>query len=704
MARRSVFLSLLSALFLVCWVALPASAQEQEVRPPSQQVEAGVEFTKRVPVEDVTPSEDNQKLRTQARKGTREGRPFVYGKVISTAFTPEQHGVWERLPSGDWLWRIGIRSEEAVSLSLGFSPFELPAGAELFVHGPGDSVVRGPYRTEGRAKAKQQTPIVRTEEVIVELMVPSQSRDRVNIKIDHVVHAFDAVLSSPPRAGGHSLRKSGACNVDVACEQGWAWDQQIRSVARYTFRIGDGAALCSGSLVNNTGDTTRPYFLTAEHCVPTAEIAESMTFYWNYQSRTCRRPGSEESGSPLPITERVQVSTGATMRARYGNVHNNGNISNRPDLTLVEINDGDNDGMENDADDNDFLADYNLYLNGWNRTGNTTEGLVGIHHPAGHAKRISINRDPTTLAGFNASGTTHLQFGRWEVGTTEGGSSGSPAFNDNKRVVGVLSGGVPTRICGGGTEEGSAGNVLYGRLAPGFEKGDYPNLGGFTMADFLDPENTGQNVLEGREMSPDTEAPAEISSFRLEQANKTSVTLAWEAPGDDGTGGGAATRYAVRYSVNEPINTFEDFKDAQPVRDVPSPASPGTAQSVSVDVDSDSSYYFGIVAFDDVLRHSPVVTLEDGLVGTASVRALPVAPNPARQQARAAVAVEKAQSVQVGLYDALGRRVKLLLDREVEPYREIPVRIDVSSLSSGMYFLRVVGETGSSTQQVPVVK
>jgi lysyl endopeptidase len=708
MVRRTIFLAVVSV-FVLLWGADPANAQKQ-VQPPSQQI-TDVELTNRVPLQDVTPTEGNQRLRENAQERGGPSEPFTYGKVLSTDFSPEEQGVWDRLPSGDWLWRMRIQSEEAVSLSLGFSQFELPPGAELFVHGPDDDgVVRGPYRN-GKAGRKHHTPLVHGDELIVELRVPSQRRADVNVRIDRVVHGFSAALPSPERQKQKSLRKSGACNVDVACPPGWEWGQQIRSVARYTFEIvQDGQrfrGLCTGSLVNSTGDKARPYFMTAEHCVSTPEVASTMTFYWNYQSRACREPGSDESGEQLSLgdqssTFQGETSIGATMRARWGNVHNTGSITGKSDLTLVEIEDGDADGADDDADDNEFLTDYNLYMNGWNQENQPTDGVVGIHHPAGHAKRISIDRNPTEFDGWGGSGgDTHLLLGDWEVGTMEGGSSGSPAFNTNKRIVGVLSGGFGPG-CAGGGETGGGGDVLYGRVTPGFSNGDYFDT---TLGDFLDPKNTGTKTLAGREMSADTEAPGKVSPFELEGGNKESVTLTWEAPGNDGEEGGPVLRYALRYSVNEPISSFEDFKDAQPVRNVPAPKAPGTEQSVTVDVDPDSSYYFGIVAFDDVFRPSSLTTLEDAAISTKAVRVLPVAPNPARQRARTSVVVEKEQSVRVGLYDALGRRVRLLVDRKnAEPYRRIPVNLDVSSLSSGIYFLRAVGETGSGTQKVPVVK
>ena len=51
------------------------------------------------------------------------------------------------------------------------------------------------------------------------------------------------------------------------------------------------------------------------------------------------------------------------------------------------------------------------------------------------------------------------------------------------------------------------------------------------------------------------------ASIMFCQPAKAQVTLHWTATGDDGSGGGPATRYDVRYSTS-PINNLTDFANA----------------------------------------------------------------------------------------------------------------------------------------------
>ena len=58
---------------------------------------------------------------------------------------------------------------------------------------------------------------------------------------------------------------------------------------------------------------------------------------------------------------------------------------------------------------------------------------VGIHHPSGDIKKWSYDADASVSSewgGWGSSGTnTHWEVLDWDIGTTEGGSSGSPLFD-----------------------------------------------------------------------------------------------------------------------------------------------------------------------------------------------------------------------------------------------------------------------------------
>ena len=82
---------------------------------------------------------------------------------------------------------------------------------------------------------------------------------------------------------------------------------------------------------------------------------------------------------------------------------------------------------------------------------------------------------------------------------------------------------------------------------------------------------------------------------------------------------------------------------------------------------------------------------------------LPTYPNPVRGQATVRFAVPERQNVRIVLYDMLGRRVQTVVDTDAEGRTE--AQLDVSSLASGTYFLRMQTEDGPvDTQRVTVVR
>ncbi len=78
-------------------------------------------------------------------------------------------------------------------------------------------------------------------------------------------------------------------------------------------------------------------------------------------------------------------------------------------------------------------------------------------------------------------------------------------------------------------------------------------------------------------------------------------------------------------------------------------------------------------------------------------------PNPFRQQTTFALDVPEAARVMVAVYDALGRRVAVLLDGEVEAATH-RLSFDASSLPSGVYLVRATGAGATAMQRVTLVR
>ncbi len=81
-----------------------------------------------------------------------------------------------------------------------------------------------------------------------------------------------------------------------------------------------------------------------------------------------------------------------------------------------------------------------------------------------------------------------------------------------------------------------------------------------------------------------------------------------------------------------------------------------------------------------------------------------VTPNPIRDQGRLVLRVRTAQHVTVSVFNALGQRVETLHDASLSADTPHVFSLTALSLSSGSYFVRVVGETFSATRRAIVTQ
>jgi hypothetical protein len=152
---------------------------------------------------------------------------------------------------------------------------------------------------------------------------------------------------------------------------------------------------------------------------------------------------------------------------------------------------------------------------------------VSIHHPAGSEKKISTYTSSLSNSGWGQIGT------HWRViwsattnghGVTEGGSSGSPIFDNNKRIVGTLTGGASCcTVNGCGQQTGPNAPDFYGKMSHHWTGN--PNTAAQKLKVWLDPANTNVNVLDG--------SYTPCSSIGIEERSMDRSPLVYPNPGRD---------------------------------------------------------------------------------------------------------------------------------------------------------------------------
>lgn len=370
----------------------------------------------------------NEQLRLDSLEASdlRSGYRFAY--KFMTDYTPGNSGIRFVLPDGTKVWRLGIRSADARSINIMFSKYKLPEGARLFLYDPERTEVLGSFNHLNNSKL-ELLPIapIQGDELIIEYQEPAKVAFPGELAVGEVNHGYrDMKISGP-------VTDSGAfwCIPTLACYQDTTeqYDQISRSVV---LLIINGNTSCTGAIINNTANDKKPYLLTASHCLngqfsvqnPDYEqVAGSIVCYFNYESLECNQNGGVITPGP-----KDQTMASAHYRA----------VNENTDMALLEL-------LQTPP------ASYKPYYAGWNAANEGQAPYMGIHHPGGTVKRMNLLNGTLELESYKIpvidfNEKSHWKVSKWSTGSTAGGSSGSPLFDSDKRIIGALTGGAST--CG----------------------------------------------------------------------------------------------------------------------------------------------------------------------------------------------------------------------------------------------------------------
>lgn len=373
----------------------------------------------------IMPLLDMNKILAEDKEDEEYDIPPRFGYQHKVDYTIKNSGTWQELPNGDKLWRLNVVCPNALSVNFCYDQFWIPEGGKFFVYSKDKKQAIGAFTSENNKGERENvkgfaTGLVYSDDVILEYYQPKEVTDEANISIDYVVHGYRYI-----NFGQKGLGDSGSCMVNVNCEEGQNWQNEKKAVALI---LVNGNRYCTGSLINTTNLSQAPLFLTANHCISNYGDAEGNTnlsyysFYWNYEAPGC----SNTSIEPVHLS-----TSGATILAN--NVYS--------DFALLRL-----------SEDPKNISTYTPFYLGWDHSGQSGAPGICLHHPAGDVKKVSTAR---TVSSSYWSDQSIDPDSHWEVlwkatlnghGTTQGGSSGSPLFNSNHKVIGQLHGGTIT-VC-----------------------------------------------------------------------------------------------------------------------------------------------------------------------------------------------------------------------------------------------------------------
>lgn len=379
-------------------------------------------------------------------------RPWRFGHNNYTELNLDNSGTWKELANGDKIWQLVLTCEEALTVNLTFSNTHIPEGNELYVYNPEKTFILGSFNQNHLYNGELGTELVPGNTAIIEYYIPKEN-NLGSLNVDKVTHGYRTANEFFEKAFG----SSGSCNMNVNCPDGSSWVNERNSVV---LLVSNGGGFCTGALINNTLNDGTPYVLTANHCYSNPA---NWVFRFNWESETCNNPGNSPSFLSL---------SGGTLRSRR----------TPTDFCLVEITGG--------LTNNTVPSNYNPFFAGWDNSGDIPSTTVCIHHPAGDIKKISFDDDAASISqamgSSEANSTWTVQWDRNT--TTEGGSSGSPLFDQNHRIIGQLWG-------GGASCFNLNSPDYYGRVSMSWEPSGSNQTN--QLKHWLDPNNAGASFIDG---------------------------------------------------------------------------------------------------------------------------------------------------------------------------------------------------------------
>lgn len=478
----------------------------------------------------ITPLTQAELAQASASTSEQHFGGALIAQAVETRINPREQGVWLADGVGGYVWRCTIKSQGAHSLGVILSEYRMPEDGALFVHGK-DGKRKGAFTSENNnASGRLALAPVAGDELTLEFelplgMSPQSSTPFVITQVSRGLR--DWALEDIKRIGGnqnepfYNYRRQSL--EDLQCAPNTLAfperQRESRSVICFIVTSPNGrSAISSGALINNAREDGTAYVLTSAHCINGLYAYADNRTAIDYTLSTAVFFFGFASPSPLANIRGAEELTlsGAKLVA----------YEPEADMALIKIT-----GLPTDGK---IPASYNPYFAGWNAGDRPESPYFGIHHPLGSTKRysevnestgISIRDYPITMAQgiFKDFEAKHWFIPSWSVGTTATGSSGSPLFDREGRIIGALTGG--SSSCHIPTKD------YYWAVSRVWRNA---NDASRSLAPYLDPDNQGLSSLRGYD--PHSTLPVQRLSTLYGQEERASLVAHQATENQSGVG------------------------------------------------------------------------------------------------------------------------------------------------------------------------
>jgi lysyl endopeptidase len=290
-----------------------------------------------------------------------------------------------------------IKTDGALSTSMNFNSFFLPEFTEMYIYNKNGEMITGPITNKENNKNNIWGSWIYEGDILnIEIKTPIVTFKDLRLNLNNIAYGYKEMYRDEVGNFGNSA----SCNINVLCPLGTGWEKERNSVGLILSENGD--YVCSGSILMNTCNSNRPFFLTANHCYAQNPLQDVSKWRFTFQAWSSNCTNSTNSDGV--------TYNGSTLRANWDGT----------DFCLVELN-------------NIPPINSGIHYAGWNRQTGQTAVLKTtiIHHPKGDLMKIARDNQPPVLDTFVGVQSWRLDL---DDGATEPGSSGAPYFDHNNRV------------------------------------------------------------------------------------------------------------------------------------------------------------------------------------------------------------------------------------------------------------------------------
>ncbi len=380
---------------------------------------------------------------------------FATPHIINVS--PQDAGNTLTFDDGLLVWSVGITSPNSKNINAILSNVDLKIGDAIYVFDPQESHIQYFNYKRNTKTGYLQTFPLQGDSLIIEYH--STEGHPPSFTVETINSGFRSITT---KASAGAFGSSSGCEENASCYD--EYSDISRAVCRLMI---NGNTYGSGALINNTAQDGTPYVITAAHIFGGTQEFKTCVARFLWDSPDCQNKAYNND------YKEISASTLVT----YNELR---------DCALLLL---------DEIPTDDLMPFYA----GWDNSDEyTDETSICIHHPYGDVKKLSIGLAPyaSTYSGKTAAGNlmtvgNHWRVLIWSSGATEGGSSGSPIFDETKHIRGCLTGGEAS--CR------SPMNDYFWKFSGSWE--DSEQTAQKPLGEALDPENTGVSKLEGMDFS-----------------------------------------------------------------------------------------------------------------------------------------------------------------------------------------------------------